>query len=378
MALSENKSDFNEAYDVEFLDCVVDKADDFKIVSSDTHFSEFVGVHPSKIKQGKLYLQDILQPIDRQEILKKICRKNAKYVYMNLNLINSKGESTYVHCSARNIENSTRCRLVFANVTKNVEKEKELETEANEISHLIDLVTGGVCLFKVTKNMHFEAQYMNQACCVYFGTTKESYKQRVYRIDELIHQEDKTLVYQAIGKSMATGKPFDMEFRVLTHKDQVTWCKCNAAIQRYDDDGCPIFHAMFTDITAIKKAEAKVDKLNEQLINLLENLSGSIFFSKPETPFLTICTSGDFIRFLGYSRAEFADRFNNDISDLIVGNTEKLAESIKRDVFKNGKSTVTYQISRKGSRIADVTDRRKLITHSDGTKVLMCEIEVSE
>ena len=77
-----------QSYEVEFLNCVVDKADDFKIIDGDSHFSEFSGVHPSKIKQGKLFLQDILKPLDRQTVFKnrggwaKTYLKKAEYYFV--------------------------------------------------------------------------------------------------------------------------------------------------------------------------------------------------------------------------------------------------------------------------------------------------------
>ena len=63
------------AFEVEFLSCVVDKKKDFTVVDADSHFCDFVGVHYSKICQGKLSLLDLLIPQSRQEIVKKLCKK---------------------------------------------------------------------------------------------------------------------------------------------------------------------------------------------------------------------------------------------------------------------------------------------------------------
>lgn len=363
-----------QSYEVEFLNCVVDKADDFKIIDGDSHFSEFSGVHPSKIKQGKLFLQDILKPVDRQTVFKKICKKDSKYIYMDFDILNKNGEPVFVHCTAENFEKSSLCRLVFADVSKSREKTRKIKERAKEIDHLIDLVTGGVCLFKVTPEMHFEAQYLNRACCEFFGTTKESYRQRVYRIDELIHPEDKTVVFQAVGKAMATGEKIDLEIRILTHKHQSIWCKCSAAVQRYDDDGSPVFHALFTDISRVKAAEKKADEANEKLVNLLKNLSGAIFFSTVENPFECDLISGDFVKLTGYSRAEFFERFSGDFSRLVSPSADEIANEIRQSVTKNGTCTVTYSINARGAKVVNVKDTRKLITQSDGTNVLMGEL----
>ena len=368
---------FDEAsYEVEFLNCIIDKADDFRVIDSDGHFSDFVGVHISKIRQGKLFLKDILRPVDRDNVFKKLCKKNSKYVYIDFNILDKDDKPVFIHCTAQNYEGSTLCRLVFADVSKSREKNMELKEKAEEYSNLIDLVTGGVCLFRVTPEMHFEILYINEACCRLFGTTKENYDWRAYDINELIYKKDKTLVYQAIGRSLATGEEIDLEFRVLTHKDEFMWCKCNAAVQKYDSAGSPIFHAVFTDITKIKQAEKRVDEVNDKLINLLENLSGAMFFSDLNRPFLTDYVSGDFIRLIGYSRDTFESRYQNDLGKLIGEDVKELENKIRSQVAKGGKSEITYTINTKKAGAVSVRDVRKLVSQNDGTKALICELEV--
>lgn len=365
----------DRAYEVEFLNCVVDKEDDFRIVDSDSHFSDFAGVHPSKIKEGKLFLQDIVIPSDRQEVIEKICKKDSRFVYMDMDIVNGDGEQVYVHCTAQNLEDSPLCRLVFADVSKSREKNRQLKERAKEINHLIDLVTGGVCLFKVTPNMHFETLYINEGGCRLFGTTKENCRKQVYRLDEIIHPEDKTLVYQAVGAAMATGEQIDIEYRIRQHKEKYIWCKCNAAVHKTDDEGCPVFHAMFTDITRVKDAEARADRAYDKLVNLLENLSGAIFFTTPEKPFECDLISGDFVKLTGYSRTEFFERFDGDLSRIIAGDPKHLAETLKREILRSGKCESEYLLKAKGSKIKKVRDRRKLISQQDGSMAAICELE---
>lgn len=372
--MTENNDIAVNLYEVEFLNCTVDKAQDFKIIDCDSHFSDFAGIHPSKIKQGKLFLRDILKPVDREYVFKKICKKDTKYVYMDFDILNNKNEPVFIHCTAKNCENSSLCRLVFADVSKSREKSEKLKQQATAANSLIDLVAGGVCIFRVTTEMHFDALYMNEACCRLFGTTKESYRKREYRLDELIHSEDKTLVFQAIGKAMATGEDFNLEYRVMTHRNKFIWCSCSAAVQKYEADGSPVFQAVFTDITRIKQAEEKADAANEKLINLLENLAGAMFFASLEKPFSADYISGDFVRLIGYSRDEFEERFGNDLGRL-TENTALLENEIKKQVSKGGKSEITYRIKAKGARTALVRDIRKLVTQQDGTKTLICELE---
>ncbi len=238
--------------DVAFMSCVVDKADNLRVLESDTHFTDFIGVHPSKIEEGRLALLDILSSQDRENVIRAICNKESVYSYIDFYLKNKDGDYALIHCIGKSIPKTTRCLLTLADVSQSEKQNEMLKIRAETMRGLVDLIEGGVCLFRVTSDMHFESLYMNKACARFFANTMEGHPDEK-RLDELIYPEDKSAVFQAIGNTMATKKPIDMELRMIKSKDSYIWCKLNSGIQRIDKDGCPIFHAVFTNITDIKE-----------------------------------------------------------------------------------------------------------------------------
>lgn len=349
------------------MNLVVDKADNLKVVDSDTHFSEFTGVHPSKIKQGKLFLHDIIKPVYREEIMKALCKKNSPYVYFDAEFIDKNKNEVFIHCTGQNFENSSLCRLTLADVSKSREKQAELEKKAKQMNYLIDLVTGGVCLFKVTSDMHIEATYMNSAACKLFGTSKTAYKGQNYRIDELIHPEDKSLVFQAIGRAMATDGEVDMEIRTIVHKDEFRWCKFNAAIQKYDEDNTPVFHAMITDITRVKEAEERADKMNDTLVEMFKNLPDPIFCTDTEDVFKLQIVSEDFIKFLGYSRHQLFEEHNGRLDDFVSEREKKYVEAtMKKQIQQGNEVSVRYSVRTKSGKFFVVEDARKVVVDENG------------
>lgn len=361
----------NLAYDVEFMSCVIDKDDNLCVMESDTHFSDFIGVHPSKIKQGKVSFLDLLVPQDRERIMQIICKKNSPYVYFDFYIKGKEDNMSFLHCTGVNLPNSTLCQLTMVDVTRSVEREMELKAKAKEMNHLIDLVTGAVCLFKVNQDMHFEVLYANAACCKYFGTTKEAMMASAHRIDELIHPEDKSRAFQSVGQCMATKKPIDTELRIITHKNEYIWCKMDAAIQRYDKDNCPIFHAIFSDITSIKQAEEEVDKQRQMLVSVLKNVPGPLFLTDYDEPFQLNIVSEDFMRLIGYSRAELFEKYDGDLSRLI---SLKELEMVKKSIKNQLDSPViklTYSIKTRSGEPLVVVDRRKRIELLTGEKSMI-------
>ena len=357
----------NVAFEVEFMSCVIDKADDLRVLESDSHFSDFTGVHPSKIKQGKLLFLDTLNPKDREKVMKKLCKKNAQYIYLDFYIKNKDNDYVFVHCIAQNITGTTRCRLTLADVSQSEKKSELINQRAQSMNTLIDLVEGGVCLFKVNQNMHFEVLYMNKACARFFGTYKDIPIGKAYRLDELIHQDDKSAVFQAIGNSMATKKPIDMELRVMTHRDSFVWCKFNSAIQRYDEDGCPIFHAVFTDISKVKAAEQQADSERDIMVNIFKNIPGPLFCADPDTPFVLDVVSKDFMKLIGYSRSEFFEVLGGDLSHLMAPEEYTAVEQkLIDDAREHHILKATYKVKTKDGRLITVADRRRVVENENG------------
>lgn len=355
------------------MNLVVDKADNLKVVDSDTHFSEFAGVHPSKIKQGKLFLHDLIVPVYREEIMKALCKKHSPYVYFNAEFIDKNSNPVYIHCTGQNFKNSSYCRLTLADISKFRTKQQKLKDQAREMNYLIDLVAGGVCLFRVTSDMHLETLFLNEGACRLFGTTKNSYKKHIYRFDEIIHPDDKSDVFQAIGNAMATDKEVEIEIRIITQNtDEIRWCKFNAAIQKYDEDNTPVFHAMFTDITKLKETEEKTDRFNDTLVELFRNLPDPIFCTSADDVLGLNIVSDEFVKFLGFSREYLLEEHNGRLDDFIAEREVKFVEAtIKNQLEKDDSTFVRYSVRTKSGKYVVVEDKRKLVKDENGILSLM-------
>lgn len=367
----------DDVYEVDFMNLVVDKADGLKVVDCDNHFCEFTGVHPSKIKQGKLFLHDIIKPIYREEIMRVLCKKNSPYVYFDAEFVDKDENEVFIHCTGQNYEESSLCRLTLADVSKSQELQLQLRKKAKEMNYLIDLVTGGVCLFKVTSDMHIEVHYLNEGACRIFGTTKLAYGQHIYRLDELIHPDDKSKVFQAIGKAMATDGECDLEIRTIVHKNEYKWCKFNAAIQKYDEDNTPIFHAMITDITRIKEAEEEADKMSDMLVEMFKNLPDPIFCTDTQDIWQLQIVSEDFIKFLGFTRFHIFEEHKGRLDDFVSEREAKFIEAQIKKQIAEGKSTTVsrYSVRTKSGRFIVVEDRRKLVRQADGSYSMICRLK---
>ena len=225
--------------------------------------------------------------------------------------------------------------------------------------------------------MHIVVQYLNEGGCRLFGTSKSRYVKQDYRLDELIHPEDRSLVYQAIGKTMATDEPIDIEFRTIVHKDEYKWCKVNAAIQSYDENDNPIFHAMLTDVTKVKEAEEKADKMYDNLVEVFKNLPNAVFSTDTDNPLTLQIVSEDFIKFLGWSRTVLFDEHEGRLSDFMQEREIKyVTANIKKQLEEGKKEIITnYSIRTGKGNFLVVEDRRKVINQDDGSQSMLCSLK---
>ena len=238
----------NEGYDVDFMNLVVDKADDLKVIDCDRHFTEFAGVHISKIHQGKLDLMELILPVYRETVFKTLCKKDSPFVYFDAEFIDKNGDSVYIHCTGQNYERSTLCRLTLADISRSKRRAEAVKEQALRLDTLIDMLDGGVCVFKVDDDMHIDITYINDYGCRIFGTTKSAMELGNYRLEQLIHRDDRSAVYQAIGKSLATGDKLEITFKIKSRENIQRRCMLRGGILRYEDEH-PVFHAVLTDIT---------------------------------------------------------------------------------------------------------------------------------
>lgn len=359
---------------LEFMNLVVDKADNLRVTECDSHFCEFTGVHPSKIKQGKLFLHDIILPVYREDIMRVLCKKDSPYVYFDAEFYDKDDNTVFIHCTGENFENSSLCRLTLADASNLIKKQVALQRQAKEMNYLIDLVTGGVCLFKVTDDMSLDVKYLNEAGCRLFSTTKERYARENYSLEDLIHKEDRSDVFQAIGKAMATDAPVDVEFRIKSSSKQVKWCKASAGIQYYDYDENPVFHAVLTDVTSVKQAEEEADKMYDELEEVFKNIPNAVFSAEAESPLVAGIVSEDFINMLGYSRKQLFEIHQGRLYDFMTEREREEVESTFKNQIEQGKNeiVVTYSIKSAAGQMLVIEDRRKVVVQDDGSKTMFC------
>jgi len=87
-------------------------------------------------------------------------------------------------------------------------------------------------------------------------------------LEKLLHPEDRERVMAEIRRTLASGEPFDCEYRLVAKDGTVVWIQ-DEDITVYDEAGNELYAQGFMlDITARKAAESEIQRQNERLREL--------------------------------------------------------------------------------------------------------------
>jgi len=92
---------------------------------------------------------------------------------------------------------------------------------------------------------------------------------------KLVHPDDRSLVRNAIERTLTQGAPYELEFRALTPDGQTVWHLTNAQLVREGDRPARLVGAT-VDITERKRAESQRDLLVAELSHRVKNTLATV------------------------------------------------------------------------------------------------------
>ena len=124
---------------------------------------------------------------------------------------------------------------------------------------------------------------------------------------KILHPDDRERVLAENQRTIQTGEPFRMDYRILTKDGRVVWVRDEALLER-DESGNPLhWRGIWLDITAQKEAENRL-KLSEEKF-------AKAFLTSPDSVNINRLSDGlyidinkGFTRIMGYQRQEVIGR----------------------------------------------------------------------
>ncbi len=224
------------------------------------------------------YCTDVLGSRQKVECELGLKRKKGPLFYARLESVRytgSEGEAAMI-------------RSVVSDITERKRAEHDLRESEKRYKLLVESVTDYIYTVQV-ENGWPNSTYHGPNCFSVTGFTSEEYGADSFLWYKMIHEDDRAVVLEHVGRILSGDLPPAIEHRIF-HKDgSMRWVK-NTFVPHHSKEGrLTSYDGIITDITALKKAENSLRESENKYRNLykefnvlLESLTDVLFLLSSE------------------------------------------------------------------------------------------------
>lgn len=283
-------------------------------------FYEIMGYsdeHIANMEQETTFLG--VNPDDLPALAQKIAEtirtgRVMRHIYRVFN--DKKGEYRWIQLDGSVKAQEDGSKLLYAvytDVSERVRLEKELAESSEKMQDIINAIPGGVAIYKISDR--FETIYFSDGVPEITGYTVEEYRE-LCRGDavQMTHPADTEMVVRRVNEALQNHTVADFEFRKLHRDGHTVWVHVLAK-QTGEQDGCPLLHCVFHNITDLKETQKEMVRLEQYFQTIVSNLPGGVAVVRlsAKQHYLTEYLSEGFGALLGMTAEQAQQRYGNDV-----------------------------------------------------------------
>jgi PAS domain S-box-containing protein len=161
-----------------------------------------------------------------------------------------------------------------------------------------------------TNDPHPRSLYLSPQIETIFGYPRGVLLSRPSVWDEAIHPDDRAMLEETWARSVRTGEPFALDYRVIRPDGAVVWTRDSGVAVRDADGRTLYWHGVMYDITASKMAEESLRESEARYRALIENIPAVVYVVAPDDDRKTIYVSPHVEVALGYTRDEWLQQLD--------------------------------------------------------------------
>lgn len=312
----------------ELLGCSEGRADKIRREMS------FWGVHPDDLGHLKEAVEGLVM--------------GGGVLRITFRMFNEKrGEYRHIRLEGSSSLQGDGARLLYAvytDISERMRLEKELADANEKMEDIINAIPGGVAIYKVSDI--FETVYFSDGVPELSGYTVEEYHE-LAKGDAAVmtYPADTAMVVGRIREAIERHEVADFEFRKLHRDGHIVWVHVQAR-QIGEEDGCPLLHCVFHNITALKETQSELD-------HLVNSIPGGIASYRVEGKrFIPTYFSDGVPALSGHTREEFVGLVRDDALDIIYEQDRpRVLAAAQSSVIGGGVLDVSYRMRHKDGRL---------------------------
>lgn len=312
----------------------------------------FLGIHP---EDSAFFKEKLREAVDGNRILQYTYRvwndslHTYRWIHADGSVKEEKDGQKFFYC-------------VYQDVSDQHYLEEELTAANEKMQDTINAIPGGVAIYKVSDI--FETTYFSDGVPALSGYTVEEYR-ALCKSDatEMTYWEDTEMVKERAMEVIASRRGTVFEFRKQHRDGHIVWVR--AQIKWIgEEDGCPLLHCVFHNISDLKEAQLQME-------HLINSIPGGIASYRVEGErFIPTFFSDGVMRLSGYTREEYEKLVSRDAIDVIFDqDRERVLAAAKAALVSGDVLDVSYRTRHKdGSLIWLHLNGRRMGPLSESTQ----------
>ena len=313
---------------------------------------------------------NMLHPLDRGRVVAENARANktSRPFKSEYRIVTRDGQLKWVREEAQLIRDRSGKILFWQgfiiDITERKQAEAALQDAGVRYRALVEQIPAVV--YTDSAESTDETLYINPQIEMISGYSPEEWMEDIDLWINIIHMDDRERVIEANIQSNETGKPFNLEYRIITRDGQIKWLH-DEALLICDPSGKPLFWQGFMmDITERKQNEAALHAAGLLYRSLVEQIPAIIYTDSAETIFQTLYVNPQVEMITGYTPEEWMS--SNDVwINMLHPDDRKRVLDENTLAYKTGEMFKDeYRIVTRAGQIKWLHDESRLIHDPSG------------
>jgi PAS domain S-box-containing protein len=251
-------------------------------------------------------------------------------------------------------------------VTATREAEAALESTAARYQALVEQLPAVVYID--SDDDRPRSLFVSSASSEILGYPPEAYVADATIWPRSMHPEDRDRVLDAWAASIATGEPFETEYRFLKPDGTEVWVR-DTSIRIEGDDGSRVWQGVILDVTRQVRAEHEARSAAARYQALVEGIPAVVYEVGPDDERRALYVGPQIEELLGYSRAEWLEQ--PDIWIELLHPDDRELELAAHDLHNETGEPWRrdYRLIADDGRVVWVRDQAVLVRDADGRAV---------
>ena len=131
-------------------------------------------------------------------------------------------------------------------------------------------------VYRCSNDRDWTMEFVSEGCRVLLGLAPQDLVGGSTTYNELIHPDDREMVWQAVQRDFAADRPFELEYRVRHADGSYRWVWDRAHAIRVDAGKVEAMEGFVLDITQRKVAERELARVRDNLSDAVESMTHGI------------------------------------------------------------------------------------------------------